>query len=77
VIEGFEPMEVPRGKCGAWDEALREFLDSGHVCIGRRYGDAGELAKDRAKAYQAARKVGGVKVCKRGDMLLLVRRDAV
>lgn len=77
ALEGFEVYERPGKRYSPmrdkWDEIVREFLETGNACMGKRYFDMGELKRDRYAARLVCAEIGGVKVSKRGDVLMLVR----
>lgn len=76
TLDGFEVIEDMPVVARRWDTGriLDAFLDSGEACIGKRYGDDA-LKAYRALKASAIRKHMPVTVCKRGDMVILVRKE--
>ena len=79
-LDGFEVMDLPSATASRMGQAITAFLDSGNVCMGRRYDDAGQLKRDANNArqwlhYNPKRRELPVRVVKSGDMLILVREE--
>lgn len=77
ALDGFEVIERKSvEKRNKWNciNILNEFVDSGNECMGRHYGDG---VKNAAIAFrtQLKRTPMPVRVCKRGDMVILMRED--
>jgi hypothetical protein len=76
-LDGFEAYDLDETRADTkrarWRETVRAFLASGNRCMGRKYDDMGELNRDRCTARAACKEVGGARVSRRGNVLLLVR----
>lgn len=80
ALDGFEVYESPGKRYSPmrdkWSEIVGAFMATGNACMGKCYDDMGELKRDRYAARLVCAEIGGVKVSKRGNVLLLVREEA-
>ena len=77
ALDGFEVIEKESvAKRKKWNclDILNEFMDSGNECMGRHYGDDIKSAMIAFRA-QLKRTPMPVRVCRRGDMVILMRED--
>ena len=74
-LNDFEVVDRP--KTMRISEVINAFLETGNDCMGKRFSDCDEARRvyANAKSYIRNHGIKEVDVCKRGNMLMLVRAD--
>ena len=74
-LNDFEVVNRPKTM---WiSEVINAFLETGNDCMGKRFSDCKEAHKAcvNVRSYIKYHGIKEVKVCKRGNMLMLMRAD--